>query len=153
MDSNAPNKVVYEWLKSGKLFENITLIKPETKYKNSRFDFYVETDKKKIFIEVKGVTLEENGIASFPDAPTERGIKHLQELVSAKEDGFDVYVIFVIQLKGCTSFTPNRKTHPEFADELINAEKHGVKIICVDCVVTEDELVIDEYIKANEKNK
>ncbi len=149
MDSNAPNKVVYEWLKTGKLFGNITFIKPESKYKNSRFDFYVETDKKKIFIEVKGVTLEENGIASFPDAPTERGIKHLQELVSAKSDGYDAYVIFVVQMKGCSSFIPNRKTHPEFADALINAEKHGVKIICIDCIATEDELVIDEYIKVN----
>ena len=151
MDSNAPNKVVFEWLKSGKLFENITLIKPESKYKNSRFDFYVETDNKKIFIEVKGVTLEENGIASFPDAPTERGIKHLQELVSAKLDGFDAYVIFVVQMKGCSSFTPNRKTHPEFADVLINAQKHGLKIMCVDCIVTEDELVIDEYVEVNLK--
>lgn len=151
MDSNAPNKVVYEWLKSGKLFKNITLIKPESKYKNSRFDFYVETDNKKIFIEVKGVTLEETGIASFPDAPTERGIKHIQELVFAKNDGFDAYVIFVVQMKGCSSFIPNRKTHPEFADALINAQKHGVEIICVDCIVTEDELVIDRYIEVNLK--
>lgn len=151
MDSNAPNRVVFEWLKLGKLFENITLIKPESKYKNSRFDFYVETDKKKIFVEVKGVTLEENGIASFPDAPTMRGIKHLQELVSAKEDGYDTYVIFVVQMKGCLSFTPNRKTHPEFADELINAKNHGVNIICTDCIVTKDELLIDEYIEVDLK--
>lgn len=149
MDSNAPNKVVYEWLKTGKLFGNITFIKAESKYKNSRFDFYVETDEKKIFIEVKGVTLEENGIASFPDAPTMRGIKHLQELVSAKNDGFDAYVIFVVQMKGCSSFTPNRKTHPEFAEQLKIADKHGVKIICVDCIVTEKELAINEYIKVN----
>ena len=147
MDSNAPNKVVYEWLKEEKLFKNITLIKPESKYKNSRFDFYVEADGKKIFIEVKGVTLENNGIASFPDAPTERGIKHLQELVSAKNDGYDAYVIFVVQMKGCTMFTPNRKTHQEFAENLLFAQKNGVKVLCVDCIVKEDELMIDNYLK------
>ncbi len=151
MDSNAPNKVVYEWLKSGKLFQNITFIKAESKYKNSRFDFYVETDKKKIFIEVKGVTLEEKGIASFPDAPTERGIKHLQELVLAKKDGYDTYVIFVVQMKGCSSFTPNKGTHPEFAEKLIYAKNHGVEILCVDCIVRKDELQIDEYVKVNFK--
>ena len=150
MDSNAPNKVVYEWLNSGKFFEDVILIKPETKYKNSRFDFYVETEKNKIFIEVKGVTLEENTIASFPDAPTERGIKHLKELVEAKMDGYEAYVIFVIQMKGCTLFTPNRKTHPEFADALKDAKEHGVKILCVDCKVTKDELVIDEFVNADE---
>lgn len=149
MDSNAPNKVVCEWISSGKLFKNVTLIKPETKYQNSRFDFYVETDKKKIFIEVKGVTLEENGIASFPDAPTERGIKHIKELIESTENGYDAYVIFVVQMKGCVSFTPNRKTHPQFAEELLNAQKHGVKILCVDCKVSKDELMIDDYIEVN----
>ncbi len=146
MDSNAPNKVVHEWLKQEKLFKNITLIKPEAKFKNSRFDFYVETTDKKIFIEVKGVTLEENGIASFPDAPTERGVKHLGELIEAIKYGYDAYVLFVIQMKGCKSFKPNRKTHPEFADALIKAKEHGVNVICVDCVVTKDELFIDDYV-------
>ena len=102
MDSQAPNKAVYEALQSGKIdlaLGKITYIKPEAKYGNSRFDFYVETERHKIFIEVKGVTLEKNNIAMFPDAPTERGIKHITELTKAVSEGFKAFVIFVIQMK------------------------------------------------------
>ena len=100
MDSQIPNKVVEEWIRKGNLFPNATLIKPETTYKKSRFDLYVEEGNRKIFIEVKGVTLENDGVVKFPDAPTERGIKHLTELCEAVKDGYEAYVFFVIQMKG-----------------------------------------------------
>ena len=145
MDSQAPNKVVQEWLP--KLFPDITLIRPETKYKNSRFDFYVETETEKIFMEVKGVTLEVDGEARFPDAPTERGVKHIQELIACRKDGYEAYIIFVVQMKGVTHFVPNVATHPEFAEALKNAKKQGVKILCYDCKVTPDELVLDKEVK------
>ena len=99
MDSQAPNKAVGEWLIHGGLFEDVILVKPEVKYGNSRFDFYVETTSEKIFIEVKGVTLEENGVVRFPDAPSGRAVKHVQELVEARRGGFRVFVLFVILFK------------------------------------------------------
>jgi len=145
MDSQAPNKVMGEWL-SG-FFEDITFIKPEAKYKNSRFDFYVETSDRKIFVEVKGVTLEENGVVLFPDAPTERGVKHLTELRECVKDGYEAYVFFVVQMEKADYFTPNRKTHPEFADALVNAEKAGVKIMCVNCRVGENAMEIKSFVK------
>ena len=119
------------------------VIKPECKYKNSRFDFYLEADNRKIFAEIKGVTLEENGIVMFPDAPTERGVKHVKELCECIEDGFEAYIFFIIQMEHCRFFTPNRITHPEFADALIEAEKKGVKIKALDCIVKPDELKIN----------
>ena len=111
MDSQIPNKVVKEWIEQGNLFENVTLIRPETVYKNSRFDLYVEAEDqnggiRKIFIEIKGVTLEENGVCRFPDAPSERAVKHLEELSDAKKNGYEAYVFFVIQMKGVRYFTP-----------------------------------------------
>ncbi|WP_313370532.1 DNA/RNA nuclease SfsA, partial [Sedimentibacter sp.] len=118
IDSQAPNKVFHEMLLKGELFNNITLIKPECKYKNSRFDFYVEADDKKIFVEVKGVTLEENGVVMFPDAPTERGLKHLNELGDSIDDGYEAYVCFIIQMKDVLYFIPNYKTHKEFGETL-----------------------------------
>ncbi len=101
MDSQIPNKVVQEWVEAGNLFEDVRLVRPETTYGNSRFDLYVEAgEARKIFIEVKGVTLEENGVVRFPDAPSERAVKHLEELCKAVKDGFEAYVFFVIQMKG-----------------------------------------------------
>ena len=147
MDSQAPNKVVQEWLPT--LFPDITLIRPETKYKNSRFDFYVETEKEKIFMEVKGVTLEVGGAARFPDAPPERGVKHIQELVACRKDGYEAYIIFVVQMKGVTHFVPNVATHPEFAEALREAKKQGVNILCYDCKVEPDELVLDQKIEVS----
>lgn len=146
MDSQAPNKVFYEWLKGGGLFDDTTLIRPEAVYKNSRFDFYMEHGGKRAFIEVKGVTLEENGVLLFPDAPTERGVKHIHELCEAVEDGYEAYIAFVIQTEKADYFTPNRKTHPAFADALMEAEKCGVKIICMNCHVAPDSLTIKETI-------
>lgn len=142
IDSQAPNKVVFEWLKNGGLTENIALIKPEYTYKDSRFDFYMEIADKKIMLEVKGVTLEENGAAMFPDAPTARGVKHVNELAKLAADGFETYVIFVIQMKKMRYFTPNRTTHPEFADALKRAHESGVNIMALECEVGENSLEI-----------
>lgn len=140
IDSQAPNKVFHELLLKGKLFENITLIKPECKYKNSRFDFYIEADSKKIFVEVKGVTLEENGVVMFPDAPTERGLKHLNELADSIDNGYEAYVCFIIQMKDVLYFMPNYKTHKEFGETLKNVKKKGVNLIAYDCEVTKNSL-------------
>lgn len=146
IDSQAPNKVFHELLLKGKLFKNITLIKPECKYKNSRFDFYIEADSKKIFVEVKGVTLEENGVVMFPDAPTERGLKHLNELADCKDNGYEAYVCFIIQMKDVLYFTPNYKTHKEFGETLVNVKKKGVNLIAFDCEVTKDSLTTVQIV-------
>lgn len=140
MDSQAPNKVIQEYLPQ--IFPNVVLIRPEAKYKNSRFDFYVETEQDKIFIEVKGVTLEENGAARFPDAPTTRGLKHIQELVTCKKNGYQAYIIFVVQMEGVLYFEPNVEAQPEFARELYLAKQAGVEILCFDCKVTPGSLKI-----------
>ena len=140
MDSQIPNKVVEEWIRKGNLFPDATLIKPETTYGQSRFDLYVEEGERKIFIEVKGVTLENDGVVKFPDAPTERGIKHLNELCDAVKEGYEAYVFFVIQMKGVKYFTPNRKTHAAFAEALRNAKEQGVNILAYDCKVTKDSI-------------
>ncbi len=146
LDSQAPNSVAGEWLK-GNLFSSNAIIKREVTYQNSRFDFYAEDEGKKAFLEVKGVTLEEHGVAMFPDAPTERGIKHIRELISAKEQGFDAYILFVIQMKGIHLFTPNIKTHPEFACALKDAKKAGVKIYAVDCNITPESIEADAFVE------
>lgn len=147
IDSQAPNRVFGEWVKSGGCFESLTKIKPECTYGSSRFDFYLEADGKRIFAEVKGVTLEQDGVVLFPDAPTERGVKHLHELMQAKENGYDAYVFFVIQLKHCRYFTPNCETHPAFAEALRKAARHGVAVRAVNCNVTENELSIDHAVE------
>lgn len=146
MDSQVPNQIVAEWLKTGKLFPDLKLVKPETVFGSSRFDFYLETSQKKIFMEVKGCTLEQNGVMMFPDAPTQRGVKHIQELILAKQQGYEAYLIFVIQMKGARYFAPNRLTHPEFADVLLQAEKAGVNILAVDCMVMPDSIEIDQQV-------
>lgn len=146
IDSQAPNRVFDEWARKTDFFGSISLIKPECTYENSRFDFYIEADDRKIFAEIKGVTLEEDGVVLFPDAPTERGIKHVTELADAVKNGYDAYVFFVIQLQNCRYFTPNRQTHPAFADALQIAETAGVRIRAMSCRVTEDSLVIDRFV-------
>ena len=142
MDSQAPNKVVEEWLQESGFFSDILSIKPEFPYKNSRFDFFVETMKEKILIEVKGVTLEENGVVRFPDAPSERAVKHVEELQRAKKEGFRVCVLFVVQMEGVEYFTPNRDTHLKFAGALCHAADDGVEILAFDCIVTERSMRI-----------
>lgn len=146
MDSQAPNKVFNEWINESNFFNHIELVKPETKYGTSRFDFYIEADGKKIFVETKGVTLEENGIAMFPDAPTERGRKHLNELSDSVKNGYDAYVAFIIQMSGVKVFKPNIRTDLKFADDLRKASESGVKIIALDCIVKENGLKIKDYI-------
>ena len=147
MDSQAPNRVTAEWLKAGGLGTKELLLRPEYKYGNSRFDFYLEADGRRAFMEVKGVTLEEDGIARFPDAPTERGVKHIRELISCLEDGCDAYIFFVIQMKGVRALEPNDRTHPAFGEALREAARKGVQVLAYDCVVRPDELKIDQRIE------
>lgn len=147
MDSQAPNKVVYEWIMSGGLFSDIKLVKTEKTYGNSRFDLYVETENKQIYIEVKGVTLEEDGIVRFPDAPTERGVKHVRELIACVAEGYEAYIIFVVQMKDVTYFEPNNVTHPAFGEALREAEKKGVHILAMDCDVEFDQLNVRKNVK------
>lgn len=146
IDSQVPNKAFHEWLKKGLLFNDIKLIKPEYKYNNSRFDFYVEIEHKKILMEVKGVTLEEDGIVLFPDAPTERGLKHINELIDCLEEGYEAYVVFIIQMKGVLYFTPNYNTHKAFGETLKKAREKGVNIIALDCKITEDSIEVENLI-------
>ena len=140
MDSQVPNKCAAEFIPQ--LFENVTLIKPECTHKNSRFDFYIETARDKIFLEVKGVTLEENGTVKFPDAPTERGVKHLKELAECVSEGYGAYVLFVVQMNRAERFMPNYDTHPEFGQALREAVQAGVKALAYRCDVAEDSIEI-----------
>ena len=146
MDSQIPNRLVEEWIRGGHLFRDVTLVRPETTYGNSRFDLYVEAEGKRIFIEVKGVTLEENGVCRFPDAPSERAVKHLEELILAKQEGYETYVFFVIQMKDVRYFTPNTDTHPAFAEALRRAAAAGVHILAYDCTVSPDGIEIDSPV-------
>lgn len=147
MDSQVPNDVVGEWLKKNELFSENAVIKREVKFGNSRFDFYVEDGERKAFVEVKGVTLENDGVVSFPDAPTERGVKHINELIACLEQGFEAYIIFVVQMKGVVNFEPNAEHHKEFADTLNSAREKGVKVLVYDCLVTLDSIEIDKQIE------
>ncbi len=148
MDSQAPNEVVHEWLTDGAFGKNVK-IKREYTFGESRIDFYVETEKEKILLEVKGVTLENDSVASFPDAPTLRGIKHINELIKAKEQGYKAVIIFVIQMKDIYEFVPNNITHKAFGDALKSARKNGVEILAYDCKITSDGMKIDLPVKVN----
>lgn len=152
MDSQAPNKVVGEALRSGRLRlaglkADPVLIRPETRWGDSRFDFYLETETDRAFLEVKGVTLEENGVARFPDAPTLRGVKHIEGLIRAREAGYRAYILFVIQMEGMKRFEPNDATHPGFGEALRRASKAGVGISAIGCRVGEDFLTLDEPVE------
>ena len=142
MDSQAPNKVVEEAIEKGWLFEGITYHRREYTYVNSRFDFYIERGEEKAFVEVKGVTLENDNVVSFPDAPSERAVKHLDELYKAVCEGYKAYVIFVVQMSDVDYFVPNETNHKAFADKLKEVSKKGVNILAYDCKVTENELVM-----------
>ena len=146
IDSQAPNHAFKEYLQTGQYISGITLIKPEAKFGGSRFDFYVEAANRKIFIEVKGVTLEKDGIALFPDAPTERGVKHINELAGSIQDGYEAHVVFVIQMKGIRRFEPNYEIHHEFGAALVKAHAAGVKVGALDCTVTADSLSIGDDV-------
>ena len=146
MDSQAPNKVFAEWANQGGFVSGLTRLKPEAKWGNSRFDFYWEAGERRGFTEVKGVTLEHNGLVRFPDAPTERGVKHLEELILAKEVGYETAVCFVIQMEGMRMFSPNNETHPAFGTALRKAAAAGVRVIAMECHVTPDTLQITKEI-------
>lgn len=145
MDSQAPNRAAAEAIP--KLFPGLTLLKPETVWGSSRFDFYAERPGEKWFIEVKGVTLEEGGIARFPDAPTQRGTKHLRELCRCMEQGFHACALFLIQMKGVKRFEPNQATDPAFADALREAHRQGVKLLALDCLVTPGSMTADKPVE------
>lgn len=145
MDSQAPNKVVFEWLKQQRKNNEplFSVIHPEYTYGQSRVDFYLEnTDHEKILMEVKGCTLEVDGQGYFPDAPTERGVKHLRELVAAQQAGYKCYLTFVIQVPGVVFVMPNNNTHPEFGQALEEAKAAGVEVLYLQCDVKDNELKI-----------
>ncbi|NLA85770.1 MAG: DNA/RNA nuclease SfsA [Clostridiales bacterium] len=147
IDSSAPNKVFAEWVRAGGLFREVTLIRPEYRFGTSRFDFCIEADGRRCLIEVKGVTLEEEGISRFPDAPTERGLKHLRELISAVEAGYDAYAVFVVQMKGVRYLEPNWGTHPAFGEALEDARQAGVNVMAIDCIVTEKSITAADFVE------
>ena len=146
MDSQAPNRVFGEWAGAGGFRPGLTLLRPETTFGNSRFDFYWESSEQRGFVEVKGVTLEEDGVVRFPDAPTQRGVKHLEELMAAKAAGYEATVCFVIQMSGVQCFRPNDRTHPEFGEALRRAVQAGVEVLAVDCTVERDRLEIRQPV-------
>lgn len=149
MDSQAPNAVVKEALQQGLIWRDIEEIKPEFTYGESRFDFFVQKngDEKGTFIEVKGVTLEHDNIVSFPDAPSERAVKHIEELIKAHKEGYDAYVFFVIQMENVRFLIPNETTHKEFAHALRRAKEAGVKIIAYDTKVTADGMILNQPVE------
>lgn len=146
MDSQSVNQVVEEFIRDGHLFENVRMLRREKTYRDSRFDLYLETDRDKIFVEVKGVTLENDSIARFPDAPTERGLKHIYELCDCVENGYKACLLFAVQMKGIKGFSPNDETQPEFRHALKTALDKGVMVRAYDCLVTENTLIMDKEI-------
>ena len=142
MDAQAPNQVFGEWARAGRFVPGLTLLRPETKFGNSRFDFYWEAPGRRGFVEVKGVTLEEDGVVRFPDAPTLRGVKHLEELMAAREAGYEAAVCFVVQMDRVSWFEPNDRTHPEFGAALRRAAEGGVQVSALWCRVEPDKLDI-----------
>ena len=146
MDAQAPNKVFGEWAAAGGFLPGVTAIRPEFTWGDSRFDFRLEDGQGPIFVEVKGVTLEEAGEARFPDAPTERGAKHLRGLLRAVEEGYRAAACFVIQMKGPTVFRPNDRTDPAFGQALRQAAAGGVRVLAVDCRVEPDSLSVDSFV-------
>ena len=151
MDSQIPNSAVEEWLPRSGLFSPSAVIRREVKYGNSRFDFQIMDGPRKCFLEVKGVTLEHDGCAMFPDAPTERGVKHLEELINASGNGWETFVLFVIQMKEIQIFRPNDQTDPAFGNALRRAAAHGVKILAFDCNVTPDSMTVDSAVPVDIK--
>ena len=143
LDSQAPNRAAGDLLRAGGLFGPPALVRPETKWGTSRFDFYVEAGGQKIFVEVKGVTLERDGLALFPDAPTQRGVRHLEELAACLQQGYRAAALFVIQMKGVRAFAPNEETHPAFAAALRSARDAGVALYAMDCRVQPDCMELD----------
>jgi sugar fermentation stimulation protein A len=151
MDSQAPNKAVFEWLSQTEPFGSDMEIHPERKYGNSRIDFYLKSKKtdRQIFLEVKGCTLEKDGVVMFPDAPTERGVKHVRELSNcvSPEKGVEAVVFILVQMENVKYFTPNYETHPEFGEALKEAQKKGVTLLCYDSRVTPDSITVGKPVE------
>ena len=145
MDSQAPNAAAREWLTSGGLGQ-IEALRPETKHGDSRFDFSFTKDGQACFLEVKGVTLETDGVCAFPDAPTERGARHLRGLTRAVQEGCGGYVLFVIQMENVRHLHPNDATDPAFGKALREAAAAGVQVLAVECRVTEDTMTIGKFV-------
>ncbi|MEA4919469.1 MAG: DNA/RNA nuclease SfsA [Clostridiaceae bacterium] len=146
VDSQAPNLLFEEWALGGGI-KGLDMLKRECRYKGSRFDFMLMRNGMPMYLEVKGVTLEENNAAIFPDAPTERGLKHTCELMDARENGYRCALFFAVQMKGISYFTPNRLTQPAFASALAKAGRSGVEIMAYDCIVYPDSIVIDSPVE------
>ncbi len=146
MDSQAPNAAAREWLEADGLGA-FDLVRPETRFGASRFDFYLERQGRGMFLEVKGVTLEEDGVCRFPDAPTQRGAKHLRELTEVRAQGLEAAVLFVIQMFPVQYMAPNDQMDPEFGRALREAAKAGVQVLAVDCRVTEDSMEIQDFVE------
>ena len=146
MDSQAPNAAAAEWLRSGGL-GRISGLRPETRHGDSRFDFSFTQDGKPCFLEVKGVTLENDGICAFPDAPTQRGTRHLRELTRLAAEGYGAYVLFIVQMSDVKYLHPNGITDPAFADALRDAAKAGVRILALDCNVTPDSMTVRKPVE------
>jgi sugar fermentation stimulation protein A len=149
IDSQIPNALIYSALDNHALniTEDINYLKREVTYQHSRFDLFYRSNHKKGFIEVKGVTLEEDRVALFPDAPTMRGTRHILELIDASKKGYENYLIFLIQMKGVKYFKPNEKMDPDFSEALRAADKNGVHIQAYDCLVTNDAIKIDQSVR------
>lgn len=143
IDSQAPNKAFHEYILGSGVFGSSPQVYPEHTHGDSRFDFYVESGDRRIYAEVKGVTLENDGVCMFPDAPTERGLKHVRGLMRCVEEGFEAYIVLIVQMKGMKEFLPNYGTHEEFGREMERAENSGVKVLVLECDVTEDSMVVD----------
>ena len=142
MDANAPNRVFNEFVRAGRFLRGWSVIRPETTHGDSRFDFYLESPGHRLFAEVKGVTLEDDGVMRFPDAPTERGVKHLEGLARCVQEGYEAWAVFVIQTENVRWMEPNRRTHPAFADALRQAAQAGVHLLALDCHTEPDRLEI-----------
>ena len=146
IDSQAPNKIFGEWVRSGGFRTDVEAVRPEYTYGDSRFDFRLECKNCVQFVEIKGVTLLRDGCAWFPDAPTERGVKHLNGLVQAFRNGYEAAAVFLIQMKGAACLRPNDDTHPAFGAALREAAANGVQVYAFDCHVTEDSLRVDQPV-------
>ncbi len=142
MDANAPNRVFNEYVRAGRFLRGWPVIRPETTHGDSRFDFYLESPGHRLFAEVKGVTLEDDGVMRFPDAPTERGVKHLEGLARCVQEGYEAWAVFVIQTEDVRWMEPNRRTHPAFADAMRQAAQAGVHLLALDCHTEPDRLEI-----------
>ncbi len=147
MDAAAPNAVCAQWLAAGGLGFVPELIRPECRHGDSRFDFYIEHGGQGGFVEVKGVTLEEDGVVRFPDAPTERGVKHLHGLTDCLREGYEAWAVFIVQMRGVRYFEPNTATHPAFAQALREARDAGVRLVALDCRTEEDRLEPGEPVE------